>query len=261
MSRILLSAHKGGPEDFYIPNSLAASEAIRDSGVDLIEFDVRVTKDDVFVTLHDESILVQGAPIAIERLNAADVLKHAEGACKLDDMLNAVKDHAIAHVDIKDTRMEVEIVDMCTAILGKHGFIITTLEDESVLRIRQARPEVQVALSLGRDVSSMPLIKAAQVRLSELLPARRIKRCQPTMLALNYKIAKFGVLGWANKHHLPVLLWTMNTPELMQAAWNNPYIWAFTTNYPREALMVSHHHAKKGWARAPLHFHSVATAK
>ncbi len=252
MTRILLSAHKGGPEDCYIPNSLGAVNAIRDSGVDLIEFDVRISKDNKFVTLHDEEIVINGAPRKVERLKAADILQYAEGACMLEDMLTAVKDHAIAHVDIKDTRLEIGIVDMCEAILGKNGYIITTLEDKSVRKIRRARPDVQVALSLGRDVRGMNIIKAAQVRFSEIFPARRVAACDPTMLALNYRIARLGVLNWAWNRNLPVLLWTINTPELMEKAWANPHIWAFTTNYPREALMKSHHHAKVGRAKTVL---------
>ncbi len=252
MARILLSAHKGGPEDGYIPNSLGATNAVRDSGVDLIEFDVRISKDDKFVTLHDEEIVVNGAPRKVEQLKATDILQHAEGACMLEDMLTAVKDHAIAHVDIKDTRLEIEIVDMCELILGRHGYIITTLEDESVRKIRRARPDAQVALSLGRDIRGMSIIKAAQVRFSEIFPARRVTACDPTMLALNYRIARFGALNWAWKRKLPVLLWTINTPALMEKAWANPHIWAFTTNYPREALMKSHHHAKVGWAKTLL---------
>jgi len=72
------------------------------------------------------------------------------------------------------------------------------------------------------------------------------------MLAVSYKLARFGVLRWAKKHHLPVLLWTMNSPTLIEKAWANPYIWAFTTNYPREALLLSHHHAKQGWIKHSL---------
>lgn len=257
MTRILLSAHKGGPEEGYVPNSLAAATAVRDSGVDLIEFDVRITQDDQFVTLHDEAVLVDGVMRPVGQLPAAAVLRYAEGACLLKDMLMAVKDHAVAHVDLKNTRLEVEVVDLCESILGRHGFIITTLEDESVRKIRQARPAVQVALSLGRDTRGLPWLRAMNIRRSEIFPARRVASCQPTMLAVSYKLARFGVLRWAKRHQLPVLLWTMNSPDLIEKAWANPYIWAFTTNYPREALLLSHHHAKQGWIKHSLHPQAV----
>lgn len=237
MSRPLLSAHQSGFEDGYAPNSLEAVIAVRDAGVDLIEFDVRVTKDNKFVTLHDETVQVNGTTIQVEETDARTILKHAKGACLLETMLKAIKDHAIAHVDLKDTHHEIEIVNMCESILGKRGFIITTLEDESVAKLRQARPDVQVALSLGRDVRNLAFSKRLAIRLSELFPAKRIVHCRPTMLALNYKIARAGVARWAVKHQLPVLLWTINTPTAMHKAWKNPYIWAFTTNKPRAALM------------------------
>lgn len=258
MKKILLSAHRGGPEDRYIPNSLEATNAVRGIGVDLIEFDVRVTKDGKFVTLHDEYVAVNNKSVRVENLAASTVLKYAEGACTLDEMLLAIKDHAIAHVDIKDTYKEVEIVDACDKILGTDGFIITTLEDESVRKIRLERPDVSVALSLGRDIHDMSLVKGIRTRLSEIFPAKRIAYCQPTMLALNYKIARLGVLRWACKHDLPVLLWTLNTPKLIEKAWKDTRIWAFTTNYPRHALMQQPHHAKTGKAKVPHASHARA---
>jgi len=235
MKKTLLSAHRGGPEDHYAPNSLQAIKAVRTIGVDLIEFDVRVTKDKKFVTLHDESILYRGKVIPVEQLTSSVVLKHAKGAIFLKEMLKAIKGHAIAHVDVKDTYSEIAIVDMCQAIVGPDGFIITTLEDESVLKIRTARPHIQVALSIGRDTRDMSLVRTIKTRLNEVFPYWRIKKCDPTILALDYKIARHGIVRWAYRKHLRILLWTMNTPSLIEQAWKNPYIWAFTTNYPRKA--------------------------
>lgn len=238
MKNILLSAHRGGPEDHYIPNSLEATKAVRTLGADLIEFDVRVTKDQKFVTLHDEYVRYRGKNVRVEQLPYSIILKHAEGACSLEDMLRAIKGYAIAHVDIKDTCHEIEIVDTCTSILGSDGFIITTLEDESVLKIRKQRPDIHVALSLGRDISQMTTLNAIKTRLSDIFPSRRIAKCDPTMVAVSYKIARYGVVRWAWRRHIPVLLWTINTPKLIQKSWRNKYIWAFTTNYPRKALAV-----------------------
>ena len=249
MVRTLLSAHQTGFESGFAPNSLQSVLAVRDDGVDMIEFDVRVTRDNKFVTLHDAELKIDGRSVAVESLDSTEVLHNAPTACLLRDMLLAIKDHAIAHVDIKDTRMELEIVDLCEDILGPHNYIITTLEDGSVAKIRDARPNTYVALSLGRDVRGLGPLKAIKIRLSEIFPARRVARCRPTMLAMNYHLAKYGTLRWAKRRKLPVLLWTINSPKLMHKVWANPYVWAFTTNYPRQALNESHHHAKLGIAK------------
>ena len=238
MTRILVSAHMGGPEGNLPPNSLAAAKAVRDDGVDLIEFDVRVTIDGQFITMHDAEVTHDQDIVPVEQLTANEILRDKPNASLLADMLDVVHDHAIAHVDLKDTTHEVAIVDACIAKLGVKGFFITTLEDSSVLKIRQQRPNVAVALALGRDTRNMPRLLAARIRISEYLPYYRIYACRPTMVAAYYKLAWPGLLWYAYMRKLPVLVWTINTPDLMYRYWRNPFIWAFTTNYPRQALAL-----------------------
>lgn len=236
MSHILISAHAGGPEGYYKPNSIQAALAVRDDGVDLIEFDVHSTKDGRFVTLHDSNLEINDKVTNIANLTYEEVLANSSSICLLDDMLYTIKDHAIAHVDIKCKTHEVAIVDICIEILGKHGFIITTTEDKTVKKIRKARPDVQVALTIGRDTRGLNTFKSIKIRLSEYFPNLRIFNCKPTMLAICYKEAPPWTLYWAKKHNLPVILWTIDTPEMIRSAWANKNIWAFVTNNPRKAL-------------------------
>jgi len=232
----LLSAHRGGPEGRYPPNSLAAVDAVlQEADVDLIEFDVRVTADESFVIYHDDSIELGGRRVPIEELTEAQVFTHAPDAARLTDVLASIKGRACAHVDLKDARNEVEIVDACEQVLGPAGFVVTTLEDESVRRIRAARPHVTVGLSLGRGLRGLGPIKIVKLRWSEWRPGRRVLDCDPTLLAVNYTIARAGVLRWANRHGLPVLAWTINNPHALEKIAHDRRVWAYTTDFPRLA--------------------------
>lgn len=234
----LLSAHRGGPEDMLAPNSLEAIESALEVGVDLVEFDVRITLDGMFVTAHDAVLKTPRGDTPIERLTAQEVFRGDVGAASLEEVLKLVRGRAKAHVDLKDVGREVEIADICEQFLGPQGFVLTTLEDVSVTAIRQARPHLQVALSLGRDCAGMTRRQKFHVRRSELFPSRRVRACNPTMLAVNHQLARKGVLRWASRRSIPVLVWTVNTPDLMNWAWRDGRIWAFTTDYPRMALAV-----------------------
>jgi glycerophosphoryl diester phosphodiesterase len=57
-------------------------------------------------------------------------------------------------------------------------FVATSLEDASILTIKQDFPQVTAALSLGRDLVEVPRAKWASVRYSELFPLRRIRACR-----------------------------------------------------------------------------------
>lgn len=234
--RPLLSAHRGGPEGRYPPNSLAAIEAVlRDTDVDLVEFDVRVTADERFVIYHDAAISIDGRRVPIEELTEAQVFTAAPDAACLADVLALLKGHAAAHVDLKDARNEVEIADACEQVLGPAGFVITTLEDESVRRIRAARPHVSVGLSLGRGLRGLGPLAIIKLRWSEWRPGRRVLDCDPTLLAVSYPIARAGVLRWAHRHGLPVLAWTINNPRTLAKIGRDRRLWAYTTDFPRLA--------------------------
>lgn len=234
----LLSAHRGGPEDEYAPNSLEAIRSALEVGVNLIEFDVRVTRDNKFVTAHDASVATPAGPVPIEQLTAAEVLQGGVGAVALEAVLELIAGRAVGHVDLKDVVREVEIADMCERVLGPEGFILTTLEDVSVYKLRQARPHLQVALSLGRNSEGFGRLRLLHLRFSELFPKRRVAACAPTMLAVNHQLARLGVLRWAARRHIPVLVWTPNTPQLIHWGWADGRIWGFTTDFPRLALSL-----------------------
>ena len=158
MSIKLLSAHAGGPEGYFLPNTRQAIDAIKDSGVDLIEFDVRVTKDNYFILFHDDKILIRNKLYKIHQLTYEEIRQYAKNVCLLKDVLLLIRDHAMAHVDIKTPHKVLEIVDLCTATIGNKSFVITTPDTKVVKIIRSNRPKVFVDLTIGSDTSGMSFI-------------------------------------------------------------------------------------------------------
>lgn len=197
-----LSAHRGGPEGELTPNALDTIAAAAALGVDLIEFDVRVGPAGEFLIGHD-----------------------APSTLTLRSVLEVIAGRARAHVDLKDAVSEVEIADLCTEVLGPDGFIVTTGFDASVRRLRTARPDVMVGLSLHRW--------------SELYPWRRLRRCGANLVAVHYRLARLGVAAGAQRRGLPLLVWTLNSPALIRRAQADGRVWAYTTDYPRLAQRLA----------------------
>ena len=88
---MLRLAHRGdwrvAPE-----NTLAALEAaMRVPGCDGVEFDVRLSRDDIPVLLHDDTLVrVQHSPGRVDRMLAAELAQH--GIPRLADVLAALPD-------------------------------------------------------------------------------------------------------------------------------------------------------------------------
>jgi glycerophosphoryl diester phosphodiesterase len=236
----LLSAHRGGPENLRPANSLAAIDAAARLGVDFVEFDVRVTADEQFVTCHDACVTdTAGRRVPIVELTMAEAMGSDPAITPLPAVLDAIAGRARGHVDVKDVTHAVPIADACAAVLGVSGFVLTTLDDAVVAEVRARRPEVDVALSLGRDTSALGPLAAARTRLAELFPAGRVARCTPTKLAVHHRLARAGVLRWAHRHGIPVLLWTLNSERLIRAAQRDRRVWAYTTDFPRLAMRLA----------------------
>jgi glycerophosphoryl diester phosphodiesterase len=197
-----LSAHRGGPEGRSQPNALATIEAACTLGVDLIEFDVQLDAAGDFVIGHDRP-----------------------SALRLREVLAVISGRAQAHVDLKCDRAEVEVVDLCVEVLGPDGFIVTTGRPASVRRLRAARPDIVVGLSVGR--------------FTQLFPWRRLRRCDASFVAAHYRLARLGVLAGAARRRLPVLVWTLNREAQLRAAQRDDRIWIYTTDYPRLALRLA----------------------
>ncbi len=233
-----LSAHRGGPEARLHPNSLEAISAACELGVDLIEFDVRVTHDGNFIVYHADRLAVDGRMRLIADVDLADIVQADPGVPTLPSVLDLIRGRAIAHVDLKDAREDLAIADLCEARLGASGFVITTLHDHSVRRIRTARPHLIVGLSLAgvRARTGRRVVVGAW---SELFPQARVRACDANLLAINHRLARFGLLGWAHRHQLPVLLWTLNTEKRIRAAQRDHRVWAYTTDFPRLALRLA----------------------
>jgi glycerophosphoryl diester phosphodiesterase len=196
-----LSAHRGGPEGQSAPDALATIEASAALGVDLIEFDVRIAPGGEFVIGHDRP-----------------------SSTSLRSVLEAIRGRAQAHVDLKDNQRELEIVALCIEVLGPEGFIVTTGSNNSIRRLRAAHPDLLVGLSLGR--------------VTQLFPWRRVRRTGANLLAVHYRLARWGVLRAAYRRGLPVLVWTLNSEAQLRSAQRDPRIWGYTTDYPRLALRL-----------------------
>jgi glycerophosphoryl diester phosphodiesterase len=240
----LLSAHRGGAGDHYRANSLEAIKFAAASGVDFVEFDVRVTTDNQFVVCHDATVLLDGRRLAICDITADTVRAADPSVTTLADVLAAIAGSCKGHVDLKDTRAECEIADLCEEALGADGFVLTSLEDCSVARLRRERPHLQVGLALGGQSTSRRSnglsVTAAMTaqRARDLFPARRIRVSDPTFLAVNHRLARLGVLRLAERRGLPVLLWTVNRGKDIRRAQRDDRVWAFTTDYPQLAMQM-----------------------
>lgn len=211
-------------------------------GADMIEFDVRRTKDNVLIVFHDERI--QGRPVndltyeEIKRIagnqgfhlpTAEEVLKWSRGRIKLD-------------VELKEGDYEIEVVELLSKYFEKDQFVVTSFYDSSLKIVKDRYPGIQVGLLLGK------LDAPLRTRISEYFPMKRCNQAKADFLVVHFKLIRFGFLERARRDRKPVFVWTVNDEEMIWKLLNDKRVYGVITDRPDLALSVREKYfsSKKG---------------
>jgi glycerophosphoryl diester phosphodiesterase len=250
----LLSAHRGGPgPDASRENTLEAMLEAAQLDCEYVEFDIQRCRGGVHVLYHDDFVLDGDRRLPIRTLTFEQFTKYADTYLLLDQALEIFRDRKAVHLDLKFLSdpddggdeghgHEVVLVAHVIDVMGAENVIVTTLEDDSVRAVRawsrERYPGLLVGLSLGRDVAGLAPWRAARVRLSELFPGRRLRRCDANLVVCEKTLARLRISGWAHRHGMPLLVWTVDSPRGLRHWLRDPRAWLVTTNYPRRALAL-----------------------
>lgn len=227
----MIIAHRGAPS-FAKENTIESFEKAIALGADMIEFDVRRTKDNIFIAHHDESI--QSKPIqelTYEKISemarqqgfsipiVEEVLKSTRGKIKLD-------------VELKEEGYEREIIALLSKYFKEGQYVITSFNDFSLKTIKDNYPEIKVGLLLGKFKA--PLL----TRISEFFPMKRSKKANADFLVVHWKLLRLGFLERARRNHQPVIVWTVNDEKMMRRLFKDGRIYAMITDKPDLAVSL-----------------------
>ncbi|MFD5265037.1 glycerophosphodiester phosphodiesterase family protein [Streptomyces sp. NPDC058335] len=236
MTRPAVSAHRGGSEHRTAATLEAYEDALA-SGAEYAEFDIRRTADGVFVVHHDPRAGHSGPPLS--RITYAELCARTGFAVPLvEEVMALVAGKLIGHLDLKETGHERETTDLAVALLGRDGFVATTLEDRSVAEITRAFPGVRTALSLGRDRREVATARLAGTRASELFPMRRLRACGAHGVAVHQRLARATVLRAAARQGLFTLVWTVNDDAGLRTFLADPRVDVLVTDRPWHAVRL-----------------------
>jgi glycerophosphoryl diester phosphodiesterase len=171
----LVAAH-GGASSVAPQNTIEAFEQAIELGADMVEFDVRMTRDDVLVVVHDSvrESAYDELPAAVPRLE--EVLDTCAGRVALD-------------VELKEGGYEEEVLRVV-----RGDFVVTSFLDEVVATVKRLRPAVRAGLLLGEET---PLDARA-------IQARQ-RACSADFLAPNVSLLDAGLDAGDG-----AVVWTVN---------------------------------------------------
>jgi glycerophosphoryl diester phosphodiesterase len=232
--RARISAHQGGSERVR-PGSYEAYEQSLATGAEYVEFDIRRTRDQVLVVHHDDR--AGSTRHSVSDLAYTELCEIAGYPVpRVDEVMRMLAGHATGHLDLKEVGYEDEVIELAMAILGPGNFVATTLEDASVAAIKRSFPTVRTALSLGCGLREIYRSHWLGVRSSELFPLSRIRACGADWVAVNYKLARLGVIRRCQENGIGVMVWTVDSDRLIDEFIADQRVDVLITNRPRHAV-------------------------
>jgi len=256
-----VSAHRGGTEHARPATHEAYEDAVT-TGAEYAEFDIRRTRDGELVVYHDPQVrgpaasrpaashpaasapaasapAASGTPRRVADLTYAELCAAAGYRVPLaGDVMALLARHGLAgHLDLKETGYEADVIALALASFGDPaGFVATTLEDGSVRAIKTTFPQVRAALSLGRDLREVAAHRWLGVRAAELAPLRRVRRCGADWVAVNYQLARLGVIRACHRAGVGVMVWTVDGDAHVDEFLGDGRVEVLITNRPRFAV-------------------------
>jgi glycerophosphoryl diester phosphodiesterase len=215
-------------------NTIESFKKAIEIGVDMIEFDVRRTRDQALIVHHDE--LMEGKPV--KELTYDEISKMAKGqgfsTPTLEEVLKFTSEKIKLDVELKEGGYEKEVVELLLKYSRTDQFVITSFCDSCIKRIKDNHPDIKTGLILGISGPEHPL----RTRISEFYPARRSREAKADFLVPHQRLLWFGFLGRAKKENKPVFVWTVNDQRRIWKMLHDERIDAIITDKPDLALSL-----------------------
>lgn len=227
-------AHRGASALVPFENTLESFEKAIEMGCPIMEFDVRLTKDHVMVSFHNEEIEA-GKNICDLTFEELGLISRRKGfrVPTLEEILKLSKNKILLDIELKEPGYEQAVVDMVLQYLHYHQFVMKSFLDEVIISIKSINPHIRTGLILGVSSDECGIF----TRLSEILPLIRILRARPDFISPHYRLVLSGAFRVLQFMKLPLLVWTVNDEKLMKRLLNSG-VTAVITDRPDLGLKV-----------------------
>mgnify|MGYP000285864326 CR=1 FL=1 len=203
-------------------------------GVDLVEVDVRLTKDKIPIIMHDENFSrVANVPLKPKEMDYEEIkakirIGGTEPVPSLSEIIDYVNGKCGLFIEIK----EAEAVNPVLKVLEKHGYptwaAIVSFHEEVLEKIAHIKPEIVTGLIYAKPPGK--IVEAKRLKAKIVLP--------------HFRLATAKAVAFAHKLKLKVVAWTVNKPEqIIKLAANK--VDAIATDYPETALKTREKYKNK----------------
>ena len=158
-------SHRGKIDLSSSENDLIGIQEAINLGVDMVEFDVRKTSDEVLVCHHDAK--VNG--VSVSNITYNSLKNSNERLCKLDEVLSLCKGKIGVNLEIKEEGFETKAVDLLVADFSYDDIFVTSFIPSVIRSIKAQDSKIVSGLLLGDAMSYQVFYRIVKEAISCLL--------------------------------------------------------------------------------------------
>jgi len=198
----LLKIGHRGARAYEPENTLSSFKRAIELGVDAVELDVRKTRDNEIVVIHNADVnkTTDGSgsvsDFTLEEIQKF-VIEKGEHIPTLGEVLDFVGKRVKVLVELKETGIEEKVLDVIREKGLTENVIIISFHEEALRKVRELNDKVATGLIYVRHKN--PLQSALELKAEYLLPL--------------YRFTHSANVRKAHEKGLKVIVWTINTPE------------------------------------------------
>jgi glycerophosphoryl diester phosphodiesterase len=198
----LLKIGHRGARAYEPENTLSSFRRAVELGVDAIELDVRKTKDNEIVVIHNSDVnkTTDGSgavsDFTLEEIKRS-VTEKGEHIPTLEEVLDAVGKRVKVLVELKETGIEENVLDLIQRKRLIENVILISFHEDVLRKVRELNDKVTTGLIYVRHKN--PIQSALDLKAEYLLPL--------------YRFTHSANVKKAHEKGLKVIVWTINTKE------------------------------------------------
>ena len=238
---MLKIGHRGAKA--YAPeNTISSFKKALELGVDMVECDIRLTKDSQPIVIHDAQLMRLSKKIRrVSQLTLTEIkeikIKESESIPTLAEVLTAI-DHQVGlkvELKVKDSaKIVIEVLRQNKIDLA--NVIISSNHPSEIRAVEDLEPAIETALTF-RSGNAVNIWFVLDFLALFFLPLTKyyiywvVKQAHADYLDINYRLLDKRKVDYFKKHGIKVCAWTVDNPKKIEYL-KNLGIDGIITNYP-----------------------------
>jgi glycerophosphoryl diester phosphodiesterase len=197
---MLRIGHRGARA--YAPeNTLASFKKALEIGVDAVELDVRKTKDNQIVVIHDADVKRttngEGLVSELTLKEIKNLSAEGEKISTLEETLDFLDKRVKVFVELKETGIEEQVLSIVHAKSLEKNVVITSFLEDALKKVRELDKDIETGLIYAKHTN--PIKAALELKANYLFAL--------------YRFTHTANVQKAHENGLKVVVWTINNPE------------------------------------------------